>query len=153
MGYLIEAVGHVRGGRAEPSDDDWGKSQAVIELDPSWFRPESVAGLDQFSHAEVIYLFDQVSVDDVEFGARHPRGRKDWPLTGIFAQRAKNRPNRLGVGVCRIVSVDGLNVTVEGLDAIDGTPVIDIKPVMRGFLPRGDVREPAWADELMKEYW
>ena len=59
----------------------------------------------------------------------------------------------LGVSVCRIVSVDGLSLEVEGLDAIDGTPVVDIKPVLSGFLPRGDVREPAWAAEIMESYW
>jgi len=84
---------------------------------------------------------------------RRPRGREDWPLVGIFAQRGRNRPNRLGVSVCRIVSVEGLDLEVEGLDAIDGTPVVDIKPVLSGFLPRGEVREPAWAAEIMESYW
>ena len=78
---------------------------------------------------------------------------KDWPLVGIFAQRAKNRPNRLGVTVCKLAAVDDLNVRVSGLDAIDGTPVLDIKPWMTGFAPRGDVREPEWAEELMSGYW
>jgi tRNA (Thr-GGU) A37 N-methylase len=57
------------------------------------------------------------------------------------------------VTVCRLLSVGGLSLTVRGLDAIDGTPVLDIKPVMKGFLPRGEIREPEWANELMKEYW
>ena len=153
MGYMIEAVGHVRGGREDAIDDDWGKSRAVIELDPSWFEPEALAGLDQFSHAEIVFLFDRVDPDEVEEGARHPRDNEAWPKVGIFAQRARRRPNRLGVCIARIVSVDGLSLTLDGLDAIDGTPVIDIKPVMTGFLPRGEVREPAWAGELMKEYW
>ena len=86
-------------------------------------------------------------------GARRPRGNPDWPLVGIFAQRGKNRPNRLGVTVCRIVSVEGLTLEVEGLDAIDGTPVLDIKPVMSGFQPRGDLREPDWARQIMAGYW
>jgi tRNA-Thr(GGU) m(6)t(6)A37 methyltransferase TsaA len=153
MGYLIEAVGHVRGGREAASDDDWGMSRAVGELDPTWFGPEALAGLAEFSHAEVIFLFDRVTPDEVEYGARHPRDREDWPKVGIFAQRGKNRPNRLGLCTCRIVAVDGLALEVEGLDAIDGTPVIDIKPAMAGFLPRAEVREPAWAAEIMKDYW
>ena len=88
-------------------------------------------------------------------GARapRPRGREDWPKIGIFAQRGKNRPNRIGLTVCRIVSVSGLRVEVEGLDAIDGAPVLDIKPYMSGFGPRGEVREPAWAGEIMAAYW
>jgi tRNA (Thr-GGU) A37 N-methylase len=82
-----------------------------------------------------------------------PRGRKDWPRIGIFAQRGRVRPNRLGVTVCRLVRVDGLVLHVEGLDAIDGTPVLDIKPVMSGFLPRGELREPEWARAIMASYW
>ena len=71
----------------------------------------------------------------------------------IFAQRGKNRPNRIGVTVCEIVAVDGLSLEVRGLDAIDGTPVLDLKPVMAGFAPRGAHREPDWAREIMKDYW
>lgn len=58
--------------------------------------------------------------EKVVFGARHPRGREDWPLVGIFAQRGKNRPNKIGVSVCKILGTDGLRLEVEGLDAIDG---------------------------------
>ena len=67
--------------------------------------------------------------------------------------RAKDRPNRLGVTVCRLLKVENNILYVQGLDAIDGTPVLDIKPVMRGFLPRGQIREPKWAGELMAGYW
>ena len=153
MTFEIEAVGHVRGGRAEAIDDDWGPSRARIELDPARFGPEALFGLADFSHAEIIFLFDRVGPDEISIGARRPRGNPDWPLVGIFAQRGKGRPNRLGVTVCRVMAVNGLTLEVEGLDAIDGTPVIDIKPVLTGFLPRGEIREPAWAPELMEGYW
>ena len=72
---------------------------------------------------------------------------------GIFAQRAKGRPNRIGVSVCRLIRVDGLVLTVQGLDAIDGTPVVDLKPYMVEFAPRGEVRQPSWSHELMAAYW
>ncbi len=153
VSYAIEAIGHVRGGRQEATDDDWGQSRCTIELDAQRFGPEALAGLDGFSHAEIIFLFDRVSPETIETGARHPRGRQDWPLTGIFAQRGKNRPNRLGVTICRILAVEGRQLQIEGLDAIDGTPVIDIKPVMREFLPREDIRQPGWVAELMDAYW
>jgi tRNA (adenine37-N6)-methyltransferase len=153
MDYVIEAIGHVHGGRADPTDDDWGANLSTIELCSDQFTPEALAGLDAFSHVEIIFIFDKVTPAKIEKGARHPRGRQDWPLTGIFAQRGKNRPNRLGVTVCKIVSVDGIHLTVEGLDAINGTPVIDIKPVMQEFLPRGEVRQPQWVSELMADYW
>lgn len=153
MTFTIEPIGYVRGGRADPFDDDWGNSRTTVELDPTQVGSDALAGLDAFSHVEIIFLFDRVPHEKIERGARHPRGRKDWPLTGIFAQRGKNRPNRLGVTVCRVLSVGGSRLNVEGLDAIDGTPVIDIKPVMREFLPRGEVRQPAWVSELMAAYW
>ncbi|OSZ72516.1 tRNA (N6-threonylcarbamoyladenosine(37)-N6)-methyltransferase TrmO [Sphingomonas sp. IBVSS1] len=149
----LHPIGQVHGGRIEATDDDWGACRAVIRLDPARFTADALLGLDAFSHAEVIFLFDQVTDDQITTTARHPRGNPDWPRVGIFAQRGKNRPNRLGITVCRIIAVDGLTLEVEGLDAIDGTPVLDIKPVMAGFLPRGDVREPDWARAIMADYW
>ena len=149
----VVPIGIVSSSRSEPIDDGWDSVQATVVLDASRFTPEATAGLGDFSHVEVVYVFDRVADDEIQTGARHPRGRTDWPRVGIFAQRGKGRPNRIGVTVCRLLEVDGLSLRVEGLDAIDGTPVVDVKPVMRGFLPRGDVREPEWARELMKGYW
>jgi tRNA-Thr(GGU) m(6)t(6)A37 methyltransferase TsaA len=151
--FEVKAIGHVRGGRDVPEDDDWEASVATIELDPAQFKAEALLGLDQFSHVEIVFVFDQVGPEDITYDARHPRGRTDWPKVGIFAQRGRNRPNRIGVSVCRISQVSGLTLHVQGLDAIDGTPVLDIKPVMTGFCPRGEVEEPAWAGEIMERYW
>jgi tRNA (Thr-GGU) A37 N-methylase len=89
----------------------------------------------------------------VTTGARHPRGNRDWPAVGILSQRAKGRPNRIGVTVCELVAVDGLELRVRGLDAVDGSPVLDVKPYMAEFAPRGPVRQPAWSSELMQGYW
>jgi len=151
--FVLRPIGHVRGGRVAATDDDWGTSQARIELDPDRFGPDALAGLGDFSHIEVVFLFHGVDEAKVETGARRPRGRADWPLVGIFAQRGRARPNRLGVTVCQLAGVSGLSVEVQGLDAIDGTPVLDIKPVLQGFLPRGTIREPDWAREIMAAYW
>ena len=89
----------------------------------------------------------------IETGARHPRERMDWPLVGIFAQRGKARPNRIGVSRCALVGVDGMQIRVRGLDAIDGTPVLDIKPWLGEFGPRGEVTQPDWSRELMRDYY
>jgi tRNA (adenine37-N6)-methyltransferase len=145
-------VAVVVGGRGEIRDDDWGEVTAVIRLDDA-FAPDALAGLEDFSHVEVVFSFDRVPEDEIETGARHPRGRDDWPLVGIFAQRGKNRPNRLGVSRAEILRVEGRDLHVRGLDAIAGTPVLDIKPVMREFEPRGPVRQPDWATELMRDYY
>ena len=152
MSFTIDPIAYVRGGRAEAIDDDWDRETAVIELVEA-FGADAIAGLGDFSHAEIAFVFDRVPPEKIETGARHPRNRADWPLVGIFAQRGKNRPNRIGITVCRIEKVEGTRIHVRGLDAIAGTPVIDIKPVMREFLPRGEIRQPEWASALMAGYW
>jgi tRNA-Thr(GGU) m(6)t(6)A37 methyltransferase TsaA len=151
MVVSIAPLGFVRGGRTDLADDAWGSERCVIELDAR-FGPESVASLDSFSHIEVVFLFDRVAESDIEIGRRHPRGRADWPSVGIFAQRAKARPNRIGVSCCRLLRIDGTTLHVQGLDAVDGTPVLDIKPYMREFGPRGGSVQPRWATELMSGY-
>ncbi|MEM8922133.1 MAG: SAM-dependent methyltransferase [Actinomycetota bacterium] len=148
----LTAIGHVRGGRADPIDDDWATVEADIVLDDR-FPPDATAGLSSFSHLEVIFHFDRVDVDRIHTGARHPRNRSDWPAVGIFAQRAKARPNRLGLTTCELLDVDGRHLRVRGLDAIDGTPVLDLKPTMEEFLPRSPIRQPPWSRELMERYW
>lgn len=149
----LTPVGRVASPITEAVDDVWGGVLSRIDLDPSRFTSDSLAGLDQFSHVEIVFLFDRVAESKTTTGARHPRGREDWPLAGIFAQRAKNRPNRLGSTICRLVSVRGLSIEVESLDAVDGTPVLDIKPYMKDFGPRGEVHQPDWSSELMQGYW
>ena len=148
----VVPIGHVRSARDDLRDDDWGGVRARIELDPS-FDPECLDGIEDFSHAEILFHFDRVPESAVERGARHPRGNQAWPRVGIFAQRGKNRPNRLGSTIVAIAGREGRVLTVLGLDAVDGTPVLDIKPVMREFLPRGEVRQPPWSHELMRDYW
>jgi tRNA-Thr(GGU) m(6)t(6)A37 methyltransferase TsaA len=151
--YEVRPVGHVRGGRVEQEDDAWGGVVTRIELDAARFGADALAGIDAFSHLEVVYLFHRVPDDEIRQGARHPRGNAEWPLVGIFAQRGKERPNRLGVSRCRLLGVEGTVLTVQGLDAIDGTPVLDIKPWCAELGPIGPVRQPGWMTELMERYY
>ena len=146
-------IGFVRGGRAEVLDDDWGRVESRIELDAARFAPEALSGLDEFSHLLVIYHFHKADAGKTEYRVRHPRGNPLWPKVGIFAQRGKDRPNHLGVSICEILAVSRLTVRVMGLDALDGTPVLDLEPCMRGFEPRGTLPEPDWAREIMANYW
>jgi tRNA (adenine37-N6)-methyltransferase len=150
----LEPVGVVVGGRSEAIDDDWGAIEAVIRLDPAQFGPDAVAGLSAFSHLVVVFQFHLVDPADVQSGARRPRGNPEWPEVGMFAQRAKMRPNRLGVSTCGLAAVDGLDLLVRGLDAVDGSPVLDVKPFMEEFEPPAvAVRQPAWSSELMRGYY
>jgi tRNA (adenine37-N6)-methyltransferase len=154
MGIEMVAIGTVHNERLTPIDDDWDRVYSTIQLDLGLLGESATAGLRDFSHVEVVYVFDRVDPERVERNSRHPRGNTDWPDIGILAQRAKDRPNRIGVTVCELMAVrPGGIVEVRGLDAIDGTPVLDIKPFMAEFGPRGDVRQPAWSSELMSGYW
>ena len=106
-------------------------------------------------HGKRALLEMGVPAEKIVRGARHPRNNREWPAVGIFAQRGKNRPNRIGSTICRVVgrSESGRALIVRELDAVEGTPVLDIKPVMAEFLPRGELRQPEWSRELMRNYW
>jgi tRNA-Thr(GGU) m(6)t(6)A37 methyltransferase TsaA len=150
--FEIEPIGHVRGSRAETDDDFWGGTETSIVLCDD-IPAEALDGIEDFSHAEVVFVFDRVDPAKVVTGARHPRGNAEWPSIGIFAQRGKDRPNRLGSTIVRIVGREGRTLRVAEFDAVDGTPVVDIKPVFSEFLPRGPVAQPEWSREIMRDYW
>jgi len=152
MNIKIEPIGYVKSSRAEAIDDDWDSVESRIEL-ADGFSGESLAGLADFSHVEIIYHFNKVDPSKVILKAEHPRENPAWPKVGIFAQRKKARPNLLGATIARVVRVEGRTLWLSGFDAIDGTPVLDIKPVFREYLPRGEVRQPEWVGELMSHYW
>src|SRR5205085_18852 len=104
--WTVRAIGFVASSRTEAIDDDWGAIEATITLAPP-YGPASVIGLDEFSHIEVLYLFHCVEPTSVQIGSRVPRGNPAWPEVGIFAQRAKFRPNRIGLATCELIDVDG----------------------------------------------
>lgn len=152
MSYVVEPIAFVEESRAAAEDDFWGGETAAIRLVET-LDTSALAGLEEFSHVEVIFLFHGVAKEKIVTGARHPRNNPDWPQVGIFAQRAKNRPNRLGSTICELLGVEGRTLRVRELDAIAGTPVLDLKPVLKEFLPRRPTTQPAWASELMERYW
>lgn len=150
--FQMEPVAHVRGGRTEPEDDFWGESRTFIELAEA-LPADALDGLEAFSHVEIVFVFDRVRPDRIVIGARRPRNNPAWPSVGIFAQRGKNRPNRIGCTIARLVERRERGIIVDGLDAIDGTPVLDIKPVFSEYLPEGPVRQPDWSHAIMRDYW
>lgn len=148
----IEPIGIVHSTRKKLEDDNWDIEESYIQLG-SHFSEESLFGLSDFSHVEVLFYMDQVDPAKIEKTARHPRNNLSWPKVGIFAQRGKNRPNQIGLTVCSLLKVEGTKIYLKGLDAVDGTPVLDIKPWVKEFAPRGEVKQPSWITELMKGYW
>lgn len=148
----VKPIAYIRNSREAIEDDYWGNIVSTIEL-TSEFSEESVQGIEDFSHLEVIFYFNQVKDDNIQFDARHPRNNKEYPKVGIFAQRGKNRPNKLGLTTVEVLKREGKIIYIKGLDAINGIPVLDLKPVMKEFAPKGETKQPYWVSDLMKEYW
>lgn len=148
----MEPVGTVKNTRREISDDYWGGLVSEIILSDK-YPEDALKGIDDFSHLEIIFYFDKARPAETKTGAQHPRNNKDWPETGIFAQRGKNRPNHLGLTIVKLIKKEHRSLFVLNLDAIDGTPVLDIKPIIIEFLPKEEIKQPGWASELMKNYW
>jgi tRNA (adenine37-N6)-methyltransferase len=149
--FQVTPIAHVKGTRSKVSDDNWLSESCEIIL-ADHIPDEALSNIELFSHLEIIFLFDKVNEQKVVY-AGHPRENKAYPFMGIFAQRKKDRPNRIGLTTVELVSVTSRSIMVKGLDAIDGTPVLDIKPVMKEFQPKGEIKQPGWVSDLMKSYW
>jgi len=132
-------------------DENWGKIESEIHLQDTLMP--ALIGLSEFSHAIILTWLHQATFDVNRDLVRRPRGQANWPEIGIFAQRAKNRPNPIGVSVVDVLSCEGNILKVRRLDAIDGTPVIDIKPYYTAFDRIETVVEPAWVHEVMADYF
>jgi len=147
----IQAIGFVKSPVHEPLDENWGKVISEIHIDPCLIR--GLQGLEQFSHILVVFYMHQASHDPKTDLVRRPQGRSDMPEVGIFAQRAKHRPNPIGITAVRLLSVEGATLTVKGLDAIDGSPVLDIKPYVPEFDRMDETKVPAWMKKLLEGYF
>jgi tRNA-Thr(GGU) m(6)t(6)A37 methyltransferase TsaA len=147
----LKPIGHVKSPITQPSDENWGQVIAEIHVDAA--LTAGLRGLDQFSHIVVVFLMHHATFDPARDLARRPRGRADMPEVGIFAQRARHRPNPIGITAVELVKVEGNVLTVRGLDAIDGTPVLDIKPYFPVFDRVDAARVPEWVNRLMADYF
>jgi tRNA (Thr-GGU) A37 N-methylase len=153
MNIEVTPVAYVVGGRVEPTDDCWGGTQAIMRIDHTRFPVEATAGLEDFSHLEVVFHFHLTDKAGLNPGARRPRDNPDWPAVGIFGHRNMRRLNWLGVSRCRLLKVDGLDLHVQDLDAVDGTPILDIKPWFAEFGPQGEIHQAAWSHQMLTDYF
>ncbi|MBK8610015.1 MAG: tRNA (N6-threonylcarbamoyladenosine(37)-N6)-methyltransferase TrmO [Chitinophagaceae bacterium] len=151
MNITLKPIATVKNSRTTPDDDHWAEIVSVIELTDN-MPTEAFNNIADFSHLEVIFYFDKVKNDNIVFSGR-PRGNPNYPLVGILGQRKKDRPNKIGLCTVELVAHNGRTITVKNLDAIDGTPILDIKPVFREFQAVGKIRQPQWVAALMKNYW
>ena len=111
---------------------------------------EALDGIEDFSHLFVIFWMHEISNEERRTVKVHPRGREDMPLLGVFATRTPHRPNPIGITLVELLEVDGNVLIVRGLDAFDGTPVLDIKPFDYWDMAE-DARVPDWWMRLEKE--
>lgn len=153
MSFVIEKIATVINDADKRSDENWSDVISTIALDDK-FDEESLYGLENFSHVEILFGFHRISKDEISISKRSPRNNPQYPLTGIFSQRASKRPNLLGVSIVKLKDVSNRSLTVSGLDAINGSPVFDIKPVIKEFLPeKNEITQPEWATDIMKNYF
>jgi tRNA-Thr(GGU) m(6)t(6)A37 methyltransferase TsaA len=151
MEIKLKPIAWVKNSRGKAIDDHWGNIISELILDDD--IPESAFNrIDDFSHLEIIYFFDKTNQDNILY-SRRPRGNPDFPDIGIFSQRNKDRPNHIGLCTVELLWLRGRSIGVKFLDAIDGTPVLDIKPVFEEFRQPAQIRQPAWVSQLMKSYW
>ncbi len=151
MAISVTPIATVRNSRATTTDDFWEEIVSEIVLNDD-IPEEAFNRISDFSHLEIIYYSDRVKPGDVVYSCK-PRGNPAYPVTGIFSQRKKDRPNAIGLSTVELIEHSGRTIKVRFLDAIDGTPVLDIKPVFREFQPKGEIKQPGWVADLMKHYW
>ncbi len=152
MKIEMQPIGYVKNDIEQIADDQWKGTISNIILSKE-MHPQALQGLDEFSHAMILFYMDQVADEKAVSKYRHPRNNSSLPLLGTFAQRNKSRPNKIGLSTVKIHAVEGQCLQVLELDAVNGTPILDIKPYMAAFGARGPVFEPEWVEQIMSKYW
>jgi tRNA-Thr(GGU) m(6)t(6)A37 methyltransferase TsaA len=151
MIMIIESIGTVKSPVTEGVDHNWGSVISEIHINESLV--DGLQGLEAFSEIIIVFFMHKSTFHLDSDLVRRPQGRLDMPMVGIFAQRAKHRPNPIGISTVKLLEVSGNVLKVRGLDAIDGTPVLDIKPYYPEFDCRKDAVVPEWVSQLMKGYF
>lgn len=144
----LQAVGVVHNGVHEPIEVDWAKVVSEIHIDAAY--APGLAGLEDWSHVVVLYVMHRATFDITTDLVRRPQGNEALPALGIFAQRARHRPNLIGTTAVKLLGVEGNIVRVRGLDAINGTPVVDIKPYAPIYDGVMNPLVPAWFMQMMQ---
>ena len=144
-------IGIVKTEINEKKDSNWGEAVSKIVLNEE--LRDGLTGLSEFSHVLVIFFLHEAKFNREQHIKRRPQGREDMPEVGIWAQRVKDRPNPIGVTSVELVEVTDDGIIVRGLDAIDGTLVIDIKPYFPMYDCKNEAKVPEWVYRLMENYF
>jgi len=151
MTISLKPIGRVKSSVTEGRDEGWAEVQSELLIEERFAA--GLEGIREFSHLVVVFWMHQASFDGVTDLVRRPRGRADMPEVGIFAQRAKHRPNPIGITAVRLVAQRGNILVVRGLDAMDGSPILDIKPYFAAFDKVDVAVTPEWVGRLMTGYF
>jgi len=150
-GIILTAIGYVSSSVIGQSDKNWGQTKSRIMIEPEFSG--GLAGLEDFSHVWIVTYLHQAKYEREKHLIRRPRGLEDMPEVGIFSQRAKDRPNPIGISAVEILDVGNNFLDVRGLDAVNETPVLDIKPYFPYFDGIKNCKIPEWVNRLMKNYF
>jgi tRNA-Thr(GGU) m(6)t(6)A37 methyltransferase TsaA len=141
---VLTSIGYVKNGLVrEQIRDKALVSQIILKNE----FIDALDGIDGFSHLFVLFYLNRVTEKQRKTPKVHPRGREDLPLLGVFATRTMVRPNPIGLTLVQLLKVDGNVLTVQGLDAFEGTPVLDLKPY-DSWDRAEDARFPEWWKKL-----
>jgi len=144
----VRPIGRVIKGRPWPAHDDYREGQeAEIEIEAAW--AEALEGIEGFSHVWLFWWLDRSDGAPAVLQV-HPEGRQDVPLVGVFATRSPRRPNPIALTAVRLLERRGMRLRVQGLDAYEGTPILDIKPYLRrgDLIPEATI--PGWLERLWR---
>jgi tRNA-Thr(GGU) m(6)t(6)A37 methyltransferase TsaA len=145
-------IGVVRNSVGEMSPGNWAQAESRIEINPD--LAPGLQGLADFSHVVVVFHLDRIPAFDKEKQLlRNPRGMEHLPPVGVFAQRTKFRPNPIGVTPAKLIAIEGNVLRVTGLDAMDGTPVLDVKPYIPEFDSVQQSTQADWVPDMLKGYF
>ena len=145
----IEPIGIVRNGITQRLRRGWEEIISEVIIDERW--AEALHGVEEFSHILILFWMHRLTPQQRQVAQTHPECRQDLPLVGVLATRSPARPNPIGLSLVKLLERSGTLLKVKGLDAVDGSPVLDIKP----YLPLGDsvagARVPQWVEKLWTE--
>jgi len=147
----VEWIGTVRNDVQEPTDEGWRRVVSEVILDERF--ADGLDGIEAFSHVLILFWMHRAAEAEPVRLRRRPQGRQDMPEVGIFAQRARHRPNPVGVTAVKLLRREGNRLVVQGLDAINGTPVLDVKPYVPQYDSVASPAVPAWVNRLMERYF
>jgi tRNA-Thr(GGU) m(6)t(6)A37 methyltransferase TsaA len=151
MKIEFTTIGAVNNTIRNKKDTNWGNDESQIIIDEEY--EDGLNGLSEFSHIIVVYFLDKAKFNREQHLVRRPQNREDMPMVGILSQRAKDRPNPIGITSCELITVNKNIISVKGLDAIDGTPILDIKPYYPMYDCKNNAVVPEWVKRLMEHYF